>query len=441
MFRRKVRSMTPRAPRDTDRRFNDGLNPPDASPPGLGLPTPRPTQPRSRRAGKRAPGCRAAVARAPAAFRSGATRRFAARHLFPRDDALVASGARMASSRASFSRRSLRVDVRASRVRRRAGPFGMVGPGGSSSSRLARRRRRARGVVVGVEWRRRLGGGRRGRLGGGAAGAHRGVLRGEARRVGPRVRAHARVREEDPDERRGAVQRPPRRRAGGEDFVTESPPRLMKNVLASWSVDQCRAWLEDDLGLELGVEHVTNKYFPKSNSSREVGTSCCARAKTRALSSDTKPASRRCCEEPTIPPIPRDLSDPSDPSRRPWWGLRLRDAPEESARSVVLAMGGLSFPRSARTARATLSRAEISATTSTSPTPRSCPSRATHPGGERLPGVSVDVALECKENAAETEPAAGGKKKKKKAKTQRRRRGSYSPTAGFSGPSGVGPLA
>ncbi|MGB1605785.1 MAG: hypothetical protein ACPIOQ_74340, partial [Promethearchaeia archaeon] len=32
---------------------------------------------------------------------------------------------------------------------------------------------------------------------------------------------------------------------------------------------------------------------------------------------------------------------PSDPSRRPWWGLRLRDAPEESARSVVLAMGGL----------------------------------------------------------------------------------------------------
>ena len=55
-----------------------------------------------------------------------------------------------------------------------------------------------------------------------------------------------------------------------EDFVTESTPRLIKNVLASWNVERCREWLEDEIQIELGIEHVTNKYFPLSNSSREV---------------------------------------------------------------------------------------------------------------------------------------------------------------------------
>jgi len=55
-----------------------------------------------------------------------------------------------------------------------------------------------------------------------------------------------------------------------EDFVTESAPRHLKAVLASWSVERCREWLERDVELALGIEHVTNKYFPLSNSSREV---------------------------------------------------------------------------------------------------------------------------------------------------------------------------
>ena len=55
-----------------------------------------------------------------------------------------------------------------------------------------------------------------------------------------------------------------------EDCVTESTPRLIKNVLASWNVERCREWLEDEIQIELGIEHVTNKYFPLSNSLREV---------------------------------------------------------------------------------------------------------------------------------------------------------------------------
>ena len=52
-------------------------------------------------------------------------------------------------------------------------------------------------------------------------------------------------------------------------------------MLASWSVDRCKEWLEEDVGLALGVERETNKYFPLSNSSKEVRdklVSACERA-------------------------------------------------------------------------------------------------------------------------------------------------------------------
>ena len=127
-----------------------------------------------------------------------------------------------------------------------------------------------------------------------------------------------------------------------EDFVTESTPRLMKNVLASWNVERCREWLEDDLGLELGIEHVSNKYFPLSNSSKEV------RDKLLRACED---AGVRVRYGASVEALRRVVGDGDG------WALRLADAPEERAPVVVLAMGGLSFPRSGRTAQATLSRA------------------------------------------------------------------------------------
>lgn len=118
-----------------------------------------------------------------------------------------------------------------------------------------------------------------------------------------------------------------------EDFVTESTPRLMKNVLASWNVERCYAWLVDDVGLALGIEHVSKKYFPLSNSSREVRDkllqACLAAGVT--VRYETSVTSLRRVE---------DANDPGNPQ----WGLRVTDAPEEQARMVVMAMGGLSFP-------------------------------------------------------------------------------------------------
>ena len=60
-----------------------------------------------------------------------------------------------------------------------------------------------------------------------------------------------------------------------QDFFTGSSPKHLRNVLKSWSVDRCREWLAGDpsgtgLGLRLELELESEKWFPASDSAREV---------------------------------------------------------------------------------------------------------------------------------------------------------------------------
>jgi predicted Rossmann fold flavoprotein len=203
-----------------------------------------------------------------------------------------------------------------------------------------------------------------------------------------------------------------------EDFVTESTPRLMKNVLASWNVERCREWLEDDLGLELGIEHVSNKYFPLSNSSKEVRDKllrACEDAGVRMRYGASVEALRRVGGD--------------GENLESGWALRLADAPEERAPVVVLAMGGLSFPAVGTDGTGyAIARRDLGHTLK-EPYPALVPLTGEHPGGERMPGLSVDVSLEC---ARPLDLGTGGKKKKK-AKASRE--GFLFTHRGFSGPS------
>ena len=157
-----------------------------------------------------------------------------------------------------------------------------------------------------------------------------------------------------------------------EDFVTESTPRLMKNVLASWNVERCREWLEDDLGLELGIEHVSNKYFPLSNSSKEV------RDKLLRACEDTGVRVRYGASVEALRRVGGDGGDKSG------WALRLADAPEERAPVVVLAMGGLSFPAVGTDGTGyAIARRDLGHTLK-EPYPALVPLTGDHPGGEAL---------------------------------------------------------
>ncbi|KAK9821753.1 hypothetical protein WJX81_003628 [Elliptochloris bilobata] len=52
------------------------------------------------------------------------------------------------------------------------------------------------------------------------------------------------------------------------DFVTESKPAALRAVFASWSLEECRHWLEQDVGLPLALEAETRKFFPANGSER-----------------------------------------------------------------------------------------------------------------------------------------------------------------------------
>lgn len=57
------------------------------------------------------------------------------------------------------------------------------------------------------------------------------------------------------------------------DFFTGGSASAMRAVFSSWPLGECKAWLEDPrdgIGLALEAEMDTLKYFPKSNSSKEV---------------------------------------------------------------------------------------------------------------------------------------------------------------------------
>ncbi|GLC46001.1 hypothetical protein PLESTB_001029100 [Pleodorina starrii] len=57
------------------------------------------------------------------------------------------------------------------------------------------------------------------------------------------------------------------------DYFSESSASACRAVFASWNLELCKAWLEDPywgVGLDLQLEEDTKKYFPTSNSSKEV---------------------------------------------------------------------------------------------------------------------------------------------------------------------------
>lgn len=54
------------------------------------------------------------------------------------------------------------------------------------------------------------------------------------------------------------------------DYYTDSSRSALRAIFSSWTLEECLAWLNEDIGLRLSLEETSNKYFPTSNSSREV---------------------------------------------------------------------------------------------------------------------------------------------------------------------------
>src|SRR5689334_10362951 len=55
-----------------------------------------------------------------------------------------------------------------------------------------------------------------------------------------------------------------------EQFVTNAPAALLRRILRAWSLDGQRRFFEQEVGLPLVLESETGKWFPASNSARQV---------------------------------------------------------------------------------------------------------------------------------------------------------------------------
>lgn len=158
------------------------------------------------------------------------------------------------------------------------------------------------------------------------------------------------------------------------DFVTGSSRNRMRNIFKSWSLDRCREWMQLDLGLQLSCEEETNKWFPRSNSAREVHDRLVARAV--ALGADIR------------------LNAPvgAIQSRERHWQVQTDDGDTLEAPAVIIATGGMSIPKTGTdgTGHAIVQRLGHRLHT---PFPALTPLKGPHPGSEPLPGVSLDVLL------------------------------------------------
>ena len=113
-----------------------------------------------------------------------------------------------------------------------------------------------------------------------------------------------------------------------EQFVSTAPTTLLRRMLRTWSLDGQRRFFEQEAGIPLVLESETDKWFPKSNSARQVRDRLVALAASKGV--EVWFGSQVTGIEPV--------------AGSKEWRLRFHDGEPVSAKAVIVAAGGLSVP-------------------------------------------------------------------------------------------------
>lgn len=206
-----------------------------------------------------------------------------------------------------------------------------------------------------------------------------------------------------------------------EDFFCDAKPGCVRSIFGQWSLEECKDWLENDVGIRMTVEKETNKVFPVSNSGAEV--------RDRLLQSclDTNNVTVR---------YSHDLQSITWNEASSAWLCRFSHSDDIVSHSqVIMATGGKSFPNLGTTGTGYHVLESLGHTISTT-YPALTPLKGILPASEELSGVSlssVDVSVEPTLEDAQT--SSKKKKKKKKKALHSKRHGFLFTHRGFSGPS------
>jgi hypothetical protein len=108
-------------------------------------------------------------------------------------------------------------------------------------------------------------------------------------------------------------------------YVTDSSPATLRNILRSWPLAEQIRFFEGEVGIPLALEPETGKLFPRSNRARDVRDGLLALARRRGVDIRFDAAVRDA--------VPSGAT----------WRVTLDDGQIEAA-AVILAAGGLSVP-------------------------------------------------------------------------------------------------
>ena len=191
------------------------------------------------------------------------------------------------------------------------------------------------------------------------------------------------------------------------DIRTESArsDRLANRMLRFWPLESTKHWLEHEIALPLQCERSTNKYFPASNSARELRDKLLASCLSLGV---------RFEYHSGVTSIRRSSG---------CWEALLEDGRTARSRSLVLATGGASVPKCGTDGVGYSIIEHDLGVDLVQPYRALVPLRGVHPGGARLPGVTL---------SAQTSAHDSRSRNSKKARSERT--GFLFSHAGFSGP-------
>lgn len=187
------------------------------------------------------------------------------------------------------------------------------------------------------------------------------------------------------------------------DYHTSSSIHRMRRIFRSWSVEECHEWFVHDLNLPLACEMETNKWFPVSNSARDVRDALLKRVLDLGI--DVRYG---FCLDRLEPCAGR-------------WIVFADDGVNVSADAVILSTGGYSVPTVGTDGKGhdAVQRMGVPIRPVY---PALTPLHGVHPGGESLPGVTVQTTITVREPSG-------------KVLEQNHRAGFLFTHDGFSGPS------
>ena len=162
-----------------------------------------------------------------------------------------------------------------------------------------------------------------------------------------------------------------------EDYFTSSSKNLMKNVFKSWSVKDCYNWFTNEIGLKMITEEESNKWFPQSNSAKEVRDLLLKKAENQGV---------KIFYDTSVEYITKENNQ---------WICKTNNGQKFISEKIIMAAGGSSFPEIGTDGTSYKLVKNIGHKVNTI-YPALTPLKGKHPGNDLIAGISLNVELNVK---------------------------------------------